>query len=722
MADINICHCLTTQNQPCRNTVQTGEKFCHLHKEKCDQEMTAEQVKQEMIKRTQIQQVEPSVKELYRHIPEETFDTDELVGQFLRNNQLFRDRNKLCDQQGDIFRIMTYNVHMWRDAHRNINLQPILDTINQIKPDILCLQEVTYNNVYMDQLYKHYELLSGCMINPSDTPNNPYMLLVLIKNGVKWQLVESNIDDPRFLAICNAYSCHLGQQIGIFDNYSPSPDLYAVNNEVKCCIKFSLPNIDIICTHLTAYDITGKNRMKEINKINSMIRYGRKTIILGDFNLIDLSEYDTPQFMSYISKKSGQYGLTDVEYKYITQQLHWIDIYKQKENHRKTFMNYSNWTGFRVDHIFLYGWSKSEIDEYITNTCMYYSDASDHNPLVLDLKKSIISIRQKKKTEQKQRQETEPILKYLSLHKVVLPNDFDSAIRNPKEGINQLVYQSDVLPQKVMLFNIQPLYAIDWFDLPQINYPNNYVRVSDINKFKDPFVTDNVGASMVLGSKSGIYASTSLGYIVKSFLFQLQNSYQKLYGWPANINQTQKNFVHLLFAFSLDLLEQKMQSLIVPRDQRGAQFVQYEDHFYHTYDLLLLDNFPNMKVTVKGLDSQTKQHKYLKLEGIYVCHSAGGILQNPVAFAVDFWTKVGKNIETLGLTYGPSTKLSDGQMEMYISQIWKPSMKQNGGCITHKLHQYKYYCSACNYETTVKSSYRRHLMTKKHKVNSSSLS
>eukprot|EP00088_Acartia_fossae_P012240 TRINITY_DN16303_c0_g1_i2.p1 TRINITY_DN16303_c0_g1~~TRINITY_DN16303_c0_g1_i2.p1 ORF type:complete len:272 (-),score=48.52 TRINITY_DN16303_c0_g1_i2:47-793(-) len=40
-------------------------------------------------------------------------------------------------------KIMTYNVHVWYDDNGQFKLQEMIDLCNEVKPDVLCLQEIT---------------------------------------------------------------------------------------------------------------------------------------------------------------------------------------------------------------------------------------------------------------------------------------------------------------------------------------------------------------------------------------------------------------------------------------------------------------------------------------------------------------------------------------------------------------------------------------------------
>jgi len=76
--------------------------------------------------------------------------------------------------------------------------------------------------------------------------------------------------------------------------------------------------LDIINVHLTAYDATGQLRLNELQQINTHIPDNVFTLILGDFNMINPKEYTSDLYLRYISAITAKFGLTSVEYDYIT--------------------------------------------------------------------------------------------------------------------------------------------------------------------------------------------------------------------------------------------------------------------------------------------------------------------------------------------------------------------------------------------------------------------
>lgn len=99
-------------------------------------------------------------------------------------------------------RIMTYNVHMWKGvigaentwSNKGIdNYDQIFNTISRLNPTILCLQEVIYEDRYMQPLFEKYRLVSPCIINPSHNENKLYMIIILILKTFYKQLIHYSV-------------------------------------------------------------------------------------------------------------------------------------------------------------------------------------------------------------------------------------------------------------------------------------------------------------------------------------------------------------------------------------------------------------------------------------------------------------------------------------------------------------------------------------------------
>ena len=275
--------------------------------------------------------------------------------------------NTLIKNPINNIRIMTYNVHFWTNVDEESNLQAILNDIRIINPDILCLNEVTlgktkYNDQDIVELfgklihdghdlllqYENYDLLSFCNITPSWF-NTVYGNAVFIKKKIKKLIQKDFANKPNipYSKICGSGNrCLMGQYNHVYDDLEcckkDSLNKFPNDKETRCFIKFSLPDFDIICTHLEAYDVS--KREKELREIDTHI--SRSTIILGDFNMISEQDYTQDvknkwiDHNNYSKFKSTALGRQTID------ELGWEEITGLDK------INMTVWNGTRVDYIF----------------------------------------------------------------------------------------------------------------------------------------------------------------------------------------------------------------------------------------------------------------------------------------------------------------------------------------------------------------------------------
>jgi len=148
-------------------------------------------------------------------------------------------------------KIMTYNVHVWYDNEGKFKLQEIIDLCNEIKPDLLCLQEVTKHGLTEFQKQAGYEKLvkyHGCAI-------------------------LSNLDIEEVLPI---------KHRNFFPRFTT--------------VRVPLPNNSeffLSCVHLDHQ--VEPNRMKEVDGIKSqqskVLKKDAAQVWAGDFNALNLDDY-----------------------------------------------------------------------------------------------------------------------------------------------------------------------------------------------------------------------------------------------------------------------------------------------------------------------------------------------------------------------------------------------------------------------------------------------
>ena len=568
--------------------------------------------------------------------------------QFIENNLMFMTRNQSINKNlNDKFRIMTYNVHMWQgiigqeaewsginDPYMN-NFKNIYRTIRDVDPDLLCLQEVMYDTNLMAPLLSEYIVISACAVTPSNYANMLYMVMMLIKKKLKDVMHLYNPQNfadifPEYREVCvSPTNCLLGAETMVLEHDIPFI-------EKKCFVSCLLPGLNIIDVHLTAYDKTGQLRMNEIDQIDQFMvarnhkgaapeqNRDLKSIILGDFNMINPAEYnDDPRFQQYITRVSNKYGLITPEYQHTTTKK-WLDLYSILSHRDHTFMNYSNWTGFRVDHVFGKNISQAEMNHMTIHT--YYSNASDHNPLVLDIDLNIVFPHLDTKdilTNMK------PMTTVLAPHgtgikKLIIDyNAFcidqliDGFTKVKPGGIIDLTpIINKKCDTKSVLFNVQPVAGIDWFSYDDINKNDGKIVVKHEYELNDPFFTGTDVSKNLFGVAGGVYVTPNYNYL-SSLSAGLQKSYYSFSG----IEMNQEIDVRFIFSLrstqELDIID------------IGNDFGLNRDYYYDHYDILSSSTYSkNYLITRKNLHKRGNVyvHDLLQLEYVLAYQSLPGMI------------------------------------------------------------------------------------------------
>ncbi|ARF09405.1 exodeoxyribonuclease III [Indivirus ILV1] len=309
-----------------------------------------------------------------RRADENDFKSAEgLLTRYAKNNELL---NKPVHVRNDnIFRLATYNVHYWskisccgddKKKKEISNYNGILDIVREIDPDIICFQEVNYGKTkYITEdlndalKNRNFKILSYCNTVPSWF-DVPYGNAIAV-NKRRTELYEDSHKK-------------VPQKNKIYENYSGT---------TKCFIDIRIYGIRIICTHLDVHDNTGKVRMEQIRELNGYTNDGIPTIILGDFNLINVDDYNDDQTylndLQTAAKNREEYISTE-EYKLI-KSLGWIDSFDVKGDKPL----YTVWNSSRVDYIFFKNFNRQQLNDLIMGSYVHFTSESDHIPVFVDL-------------------------------------------------------------------------------------------------------------------------------------------------------------------------------------------------------------------------------------------------------------------------------------------------------------------------------------------------
>lgn len=264
-----------------------------------------------------------------------------------------------------IFRVMTYNIHYWTDPFRQPSFDRILEVIREINADVLILQEVIpqpgfgasereakgFWKKFEELGYRYHFFKEAVFLGV------PFGNAILVKYPVK---CESE---------------------GIFEEKFGQPRSYLFT-------KIVLPNkktVSVCGTHLDVYDETGAARKRQIVELTKIIAEEQENIVLGaDFNEVRKQDYQ------YQVDGKTVWDLLTADFKnrtgleFVPTEVH---DYLAKNNFIDSFSKmhqplprFTVWSGTMVDFLYLKNWNLPIVGCYV-----YYSSASDHLPVIMDI-------------------------------------------------------------------------------------------------------------------------------------------------------------------------------------------------------------------------------------------------------------------------------------------------------------------------------------------------
>ena len=224
----------------------------------------------------------------------------------------FVNNNRSIFQPKDQFRIMTYNVEGFK------NYDGILKVLEDSNSDIIGLNEALFFN----------DNLRSKFLND----------MIRLRYNVKM------CNNYGINVILSLYPINFSKVIKLEKDPIKNRNRYALH--VKIC------NINILLTHLDAFDSTGQTRFKQIQTIGAYIK--SDFIVMGDFNSIK--------------------GTNVINYL----ELGFRDSFTILGKDQPIM---TSWTGKTIDFIFI----GSSFPFRIIETAIYTSSASDHVPVYIDL-------------------------------------------------------------------------------------------------------------------------------------------------------------------------------------------------------------------------------------------------------------------------------------------------------------------------------------------------
>ena len=293
------------------------------------------------------------------------------IQSFISDTQLWSAENiKIPPKTTHIFRIMTYNVHNWKDPFNKWNYNNIFHIIKKLSPDILILQEVTIHGTI------------------------PYFKIYndLHTEGFVFESISCNTFKKKFLG--NIIMTKISPKSSTRGWYKKQE---RPSQENRCWVSmdFILPNgnpLTIYGTHLEfghtkSYSHHKKEsiRQQQIQELIDHIKNNNKKNILiaGDFNAIRKEDhlYSVEEITAWDFLKKAWNIKGEIP-------TYTLDTLK-KERFKDSFSfinwqlpKFTVWAGIVIDFIFLAPlWQLP-----IAGSYMYYDAASDHLPIIMDIK------------------------------------------------------------------------------------------------------------------------------------------------------------------------------------------------------------------------------------------------------------------------------------------------------------------------------------------------
>jgi endonuclease/exonuclease/phosphatase family metal-dependent hydrolase len=322
----------------------------------------------------------------------------------LRESTFFKEENTI--------RLATYNIHYWTDSYQIPNVESILYVMKQLNADILALQEalMPYNSAtdaskltllgYTDKIQPIPETDMTKVRDPSKRQG-----LRSIYSSDGWyqeDLIDELVATPGFVNVASSAASTTHSLEGtFFGNALLSTKKYPMwlaqgltlpsHYQGRSATISSFPNIKlrgvkesgilVISIHLDVFDDTGATRKKQIqyllDYLNSIeeIR-DAPIIIMGDFNALKQEDYTS--FELQWLKDNNQRAPLEFETIKMMENAGFQDVFHLQN---PCSLKSTTWAARRVDYIFI----KNIPVESIHSTYVYYSDASDHCPIIVDL-------------------------------------------------------------------------------------------------------------------------------------------------------------------------------------------------------------------------------------------------------------------------------------------------------------------------------------------------
>lgn len=245
---------------------------------------------------------------------------------------------------GDL-RIMSYNIHGFKNKSNKLQIQEIINAATKIDPDILVLQEV--------YIYKKNETITS-----------DQLIDLFSKIGFKYfAFSKSGVN-----AICSKIQFECKSIDLIKDPINGLP-----RNALFCDFP-QFNDFTLVGTHLDPFDESGKTRLEQIKHIYS-VNTNKHFVIAGDFNSLRRADYDDDEWneILLVGKQRKIEPIEDV--------IPWLESHGFVDSFNQTGkkISVSVWSNRRVDYIV-----GSNVN--FTHSDVLETTASDHYPIFADIR------------------------------------------------------------------------------------------------------------------------------------------------------------------------------------------------------------------------------------------------------------------------------------------------------------------------------------------------
>lgn len=290
-------------------------------------------------------------------------------------NHYIADCNRLAGENASIpthrknnetVRVATYNVHFWHSPDLRYNFDAMMQTIGAINPDILILQEVALDN--LPRIIHEFNKLGftyaeHTFYKAADYANSPFGNVIISK----YPLAQHPINKAFYIDKHRG-----GEQRGYLRHA-----FYLPNNK----------KITIYGTHLDVHDETEDRRAWEVEELVMMADKdtSENIMIAADFNAVRARDYQysvgSKRVWDMLSERGKQRTGVDLQTKALDllAQHKFADCFAK---HGQEGPKFTVWSGTAVDFMYLnQKWQLPIVGCYV-----HYSPASDHIPVIMDLK------------------------------------------------------------------------------------------------------------------------------------------------------------------------------------------------------------------------------------------------------------------------------------------------------------------------------------------------